>query len=54
MYKRQIINDIAEDFGGGGHPLASGVKLKSFDDAMELMNALDKRVEEYKNSKEEA
>lgn len=49
-----IINDIAEDFGGGGHPLASGVKLKSFDDAMELMNALDKRVEEYKNSKEEA
>lgn len=49
-----IINDIAEDFGGGGHPLASGVKLKSFDDAMELMNALDKRVEEYKDSKEEA
>lgn len=49
-----IINDIAENFGGGGHPLASGVKLKSFDDAMELMNALDKRVKEYKNSKEEA
>ncbi|MCI8346873.1 MAG: bifunctional oligoribonuclease/PAP phosphatase NrnA [Bacilli bacterium] len=41
------INDVAEQFHGGGHALASGAKVESFEIAMELMNALDKRVKEY-------
>ena len=46
------INHIAEKYHGGGHKQASGVKLKTFDEAMELMNDLDKFLAEY-NSKEE-
>ena len=42
-----VINDIAEKFNGGGHSTASGAKVESFDVAMELVDALDKRVEEY-------
>lgn len=42
-----IINDVAEQFHGGGHPTASGVKVESFDVAMDLMKALDLRVKEY-------
>ena len=37
---------------GGGHKQAAGVKLKTFDEAMDLMNDLDKFLLEY-NSKEE-
>ncbi|MGN1355743.1 MAG: bifunctional oligoribonuclease/PAP phosphatase NrnA [Bacilli bacterium] len=47
------INHIAEKYHGGGHKKASGVKLRTFDEAMELMNDLDKFLAEY-NSKEEA
>lgn len=47
-----IINEVAGKFGGGGHKFASGVKLRSFDDANELIEALDKACEEYKNSLE--
>ncbi len=32
-----IINDIAQDFGGGGHPNASGVSVNSW---MNLSNLL--------------
>ena len=46
------INHIAEKFNGGGHKFASGVKLKTFDEAMLLMKELDKVLEEYNNISE--
>ena len=41
------INEVAERFNGGGHKFASGAKLKSFDDAMQLMKKLDECLIEY-------
>lgn len=41
------INEVAERFNGGGHKFASGAKLKSFDDAMQLMKELDECLIEY-------
>uniref|UniRef100_UPI002108EE8C DHH family phosphoesterase n=1 Tax=Staphylococcus aureus TaxID=1280 RepID=UPI002108EE8C len=35
-----IITDIAQDFGGGGHPHASGVSVHSWDDFEPLAKAL--------------
>lgn len=48
-----IINDIAENFGGGGHKFASGAKPKTLDDAMNLMKALDERCLRYKEEENE-
>lgn len=42
-----VINDVAEKFHGGGHTLASGAKVESFDVAMDLIHALDDRVSDY-------
>lgn len=42
-----IINDVAEKFNGGGHALASGAKVESFEVAMNLIKELDNRVKEY-------
>ena len=42
-----IINKVAERFGGGGHALASGVKLPSFEEVDDLIKALDILCEEY-------
>ncbi len=42
------INQLAEKYGGGGHKFASGVKLKTFDEAMLLMNDLDELVKKHK------
>lgn len=42
-----VINEIAADFGGGGHALASGVKLPSFERADELIEALDEACRKY-------
>ncbi len=41
------INQIAEKYNGGGHKYASGVRLKSFDEAMQLMNDLDLALASY-------
>ena len=46
-----VINEIAADFGGGGHALASGVKLPSFERADELIEALDNACKLYKEEK---
>jgi phosphoesterase RecJ-like protein len=35
------INEIAIKYNGGGHPLASGTSLHSFDEMIELVNDLD-------------
>ena len=42
------INTVAEKFNGGGHKFASGAKVKSLEDAMKLMEALDLKTKEYK------
>lgn len=42
------INEIASKYGGGGHIYASGVKLKSWKDADNLINDLDILVKDYK------
>lgn len=46
-----VINTVVEPFGGGGHALASGVKLANFELADEVILALDKACLEYNNSK---
>lgn len=38
--KKYVINDIAQKFGGGGHPYASGVKLNTLEEVFSLINML--------------
>lgn len=45
------INRIAEVYNGGGHRFASGARFKNFNDALKLMDDLDKELVKY-NSKE--
>lgn len=42
--KSTVINDVARDFGGGGHPLASGVKLDHKDEIDTLIQALEEKM----------
>lgn len=44
-----IINDIASNYNGGGHELASGVRLKTIDELDELVNDLDEACKIFKN-----
>lgn len=41
------INRVAEKYGGGGHKLASGVKVPSYEEVDMLINDLDKLCEKY-------
>ena len=41
------INDIAAKFGGGGHPYASGARLKNWEEAEKLIEALDETSKNY-------
>lgn len=41
------INKVAEKYGGGGHRMASGIKVKTFDDAMMVVKDLDNLLKEY-------
>ena len=45
-----VINKLLEKHGGGGHALASGVKLKTFEEVETLIKDLDKLCQEYKES----
>jgi len=42
-----VINEVAQKHGGGGHKMASGVKVKSFDLALDVMKDLDELLKEY-------
>lgn len=42
-----IINDIAAQFGGGGHIYASGARVKEVEKALNLIDALKDRVGEF-------
>lgn len=44
------INKVAEKYNGGGHKMASGVKLSNFSDAMLVVKDLDQVCKEYKIS----
>jgi len=41
------INKVAEKHHGGGHKFASGVRVKTLDEAMSVMKDLDLELEEY-------
>lgn len=43
--KSVVINDVAHQFGGGGHPLASGIKLNHKDEIEILVKALEEKIE---------
>lgn len=45
-----VINKLLEKYGGGGHALASGVKLTSFLEVDKLVQDLDNLCKEYKES----
>ena len=45
-----IINTLAEKWGGGGHPKASGATLGSWDRLPEFLKEIDLIVKEYKQS----
>lgn len=46
-----VINKLLEKYGGGGHALASGVKLTSFLDVDKLISDLDNLCMEYRERK---
>lgn len=43
------INKVAENFNGGGHKFASGVRCKTLEEALEVINALDQELIKYNN-----
>ena len=43
------INKTAERYNGGGHKMASGVRVSSLDDVMKIINDLDNLLESYNN-----
>lgn len=45
--KGPIINDVAANFGGGGHIFASGVRMRKFEKVMQLIDELKNRVGEF-------
>ncbi|MBU0278263.1 MULTISPECIES: bifunctional oligoribonuclease/PAP phosphatase NrnA [unclassified Gemella] len=49
--KGPVINNLAEKYNGGGHPLASGATVKNWDEFDDLLDDLEKVVKEYKNNK---
>ena len=48
-----IINKVLEKHGGGGHALASGAKVKTFEDVEKLIKDLDNLCKEYSESSDE-
>src|SRR5690625_577578 len=50
--KGPAINDIAVRFNGGGHPLASGASVQSWEEADELIAALEQTTLNYRSKEE--
>lgn len=48
-----VINKVLEKHGGGGHALASGAKVKTFDDVEKLIKDLDNLCKKYSESSDE-
>ena len=47
------INKVAELHHGGGHKMASGVRVKTLDEALEVMRDLDNELKKYNDEGEE-
>ena len=45
-----IVNQLAEEYSGGGHPKAAGARLDSWDDLEGFLAKADKLVDDYKKS----
>ncbi|MFA7127169.1 MAG: DHHA1 domain-containing protein, partial [Bacilli bacterium] len=45
------INVVAQKYGGGGHPFASGAYLNSFEEAAQMLQDLDQIMEGKNESK---
>ncbi|GEN45899.1 DHH family phosphoesterase [Alkalibacillus haloalkaliphilus] len=45
--KGPVINEVAAQFNGGGHPMASGAKVFSWDEADQLVESLDQVCREF-------
>lgn len=45
------VNEIASRYGGGGHKFASGAKLKTWEEADNLINDYDELLKEFKQEK---
>lgn len=43
-----VINEIAKQFGGGGHAMASGCRLHTFEEVEEMILKLDQVCKEYR------
>ena len=43
-----VINEIAKQFGGGGHAMASGCRLHTFEEVDEMILKLDQVCKEYR------
>jgi len=46
------VNEVAEQFGGGGHACASGATVKNRKEMQKLIDIADKHLENYKNKNE--
>lgn len=51
--KGPVINQVAANYGGGGHKFASGVRTRNKEDIDGLLKDLDKVCQEYKESLQE-
>jgi bifunctional oligoribonuclease and PAP phosphatase NrnA len=49
--KGPVINGVARQFKGGGHPLASGASIYSWNEVDDVLKALDKVCEDYSLNK---
>ena len=45
--KGPVINELAKQFNGGGHPLASGASVYTWEEADQVMRELEKLCEAY-------
>lgn len=52
--KGPVINEVAGEFNGGGHALASGANLGTWERASELLKSLDEVAKQYKKTEETA
>lgn len=43
-----IINEVANQYGGGGHKQASGIKIENFDKVDEIVSKMDELCKKYK------
>lgn len=48
-----IVNDIASEFNGGGHEMASGARVKTYEEVDSLIEKLDNRCKDYRGDDNE-